>query len=603
MRRGVKWPHVMVAYALLPVWLAGCESMGKKEPPPEPAPRAARDRAPVLVGTIGAATYFGSATGQPVRGFGVVVGLGDDGSSDCPTFIREHIVEAMARERDTWSSLEDRRRFSPGELIDSPTTAVVEIDALVPPGAAAGTRFDILVRAIPGTATRSLSGGLLLPCELRLADPARSDQDVLAGRVVARAAGPVFVNPFADDDQGGQPSLRQGNVLSGGRTTHGRSLRLLLREPSYPLARRLERRINERFGQRPPVAEAGSRGYLVIEVPRDYAGRRDVFLRLLPHLYLESHPAFSEAKLRELTSLMVLPGADCEGISLAYEGIGRTAVPQIKPLYSHADPRVRFYAARAGLRLRDVEALPALGDLTTVSDHSVALLAIHELGECGYPQATMSLMPLLDSDDHEIRIAACAALLSHPQPAIRSIKFPYALDRMQLNMVLDVVESAGEPLIYVRRSRVPRITVFGSRLPVLVPMFHTDGDDLVTINAIEETDDLTLFAKRRGRVGDPIVVPPRVVDLISVLADLPVRDEAGELRGLGLPYSQVVRILAALCEDGTIPARLEVERPSLTELLGPAPRPERPEADELSDSSDFDFDDERTEVEEAQDEP
>ncbi len=64
------------------------------------------------------------------------------------------------------------------------------------------------------------------------------------------------------------------------------------------------------------------------------------------------------------------------------------------------------------------------------------------------------------------------------------------------------------------------------------------------------------------------------------MADLPVEDEAGRLRGVGLNYSQVVQVLATLERDGALPARMVLERESLAELLGPAEIPERPEADE-----------------------
>jgi hypothetical protein len=50
---------------------------------------------------------------------------------------------------------------------------------------------------------------------------------------------------------------------------------------------------------------------------------------------------------------------------------------------------------------------------------------------------------------------------------------------------------------------------------------------------------------------------------------------------VGLNYSQVVQVLAALDEDEVIPGHLVLERESLTDLLGPAEVPERPEADEV----------------------
>jgi len=531
-------------------------------------------------------TYLGNVAAQPVRGFGIVVGLGDKGSGDCPTAIRQYLVESMMKVRETWASLEERRRFSPDELIESRSTAVVEVLGVVPPGARKGTTFDLLVRAIPGTATQSLAGGLLLPCELHLPGPTGTQEELLGTQVVARAAGPVFIDPFGGGDrEGGKGDPRRGLVLGGGQTLDSRNLRLVLREPSYPLARRLENRINERFGQRPPTSEAMSRGYLNVQLAEAYATERDRFIRLLPYLYLESHPAFIETQLRELSRLVTAPGADYERIALAWEGIGRTALPHIQPLYSHATPQIRYYAARVGLRLEDVTALPVLAELAAGSDRALALPAIYELGRCRLPAAALALRPLLDSPDRQVRLAAYGALLNHPeQPGVSSQRFPHPLDPMQLNLVLDLVESSGDPLIYVSRTRMPRIAVFARELPLVLPMFYSDADDTVTLTAADSSGDITVFIKRRGKLSDPILVAPRVVDLIAALADRPTMDNLGRPRGAGLPYSEVVQILSALCRDGTIPAELEVEPISLADLLGPAARPERPETDEPAES-------------------
>jgi hypothetical protein len=580
----------LAACSALLLFLAGCENLGfnkPKPPPPEPTPPpvAPITLDPVLAGSIGAVTYMADVEPLPVRGFGIVIGLGKNGSSDCPTFVREHLVDRMSKERETWADPESRRKFSPADLIDSPATAVVEILGLVPAGAARGATFDIMVRAIPGTATHSLSGGLLLPTDLHLSDPSGSNEALLSARAVARAAGPVFVNPFATSEDQQAEGLRKGYVLSGGQATEERPFRLLLREPSYPMVVRIRQRVNERFGQRPPIADATSRGYLTIKMPLEYASHRTDFLRLLPHVYVDGSAPFSEAKLRELVQYAVRPGYDLEAISLAWEGIGPTGVPQLKTLYTHADPRVRFYAARAGLRLKDPDAVPVLSALSKGADHDIALLSVNELGRCNLPYAAALLRPLLDVDDQELRIAAYEALLNYSSTFIQTRRFPHLLDPMQLNLALDIVESSGRPLIYVRRTGMPRIAVFGQHMPVALPLFYTEPDDSVTLNALDDTGDLTVLTKRYNHPWEPLYVPPRVVDLIAALADLPTKNDVGVRRGIGLPYSQVVQVLAALSRDRSIPALVDIEQASLAELFGPAPETERPEAEPAPDSA------------------
>jgi len=564
--------------------LAGCQDVDwfKKPPPPEPKPqpRAAQTFDPVVAGSIGAQTLVSSADMEPLRGFGLVVGLNGTGSSDCPTVIREYLIDYLAKQVRPEDKPERRRRPSPEALIDSPNTAVVEIRGVVPTGARRFTRFDLQVEALPGTSTTSLEGGILLPTQMRFFDRAASGQGMLAGAVLAEGGGPLFINPFgkaAEATSDADP--RRGYVLGGGRALEARPVRLVLLQPSYALARTMERRINERFGQKPKAAEARSSGYLVLNTPPELARTPERFRQLVAHLYVDNQPAFCERKARELVSLAAGDGANHEHIALAWEGMGRSVIPQIQTFYTHGSVTLRFYAARTGLRLGDAAALPVMSELAASGGHSQRLLAIRELGDCDSPQAALSLAPLLSAADQEIRIAAYEALLQRSHPAIRSVQFRHLTDRSQLSFILDVVECDGPLLIHVRRTRLPRLAVFGRRVPVTPPVFYAAPDDSLTIHTVEDSDDLQVFAKERGRLSEDIAVPPRVVDLVTALADLPLKDEARPLRGLGLPYSRVVQVLAALCRDQTIPAALVLEQTPLTELLGPELTPERPERD------------------------
>jgi len=62
--------------------------------------------------------------------------------------------------------------------------------------------------------------------------------------------------------------------------------------------------------------------------------------------------------------------------------------------------------------------------------------------------------------------------------------------------------------------------------------------------------------------------------------NLPLRNEAGRLRGIGLPFSSVVRILVALSADGAIPAALVYEQTGVAAPTGPETTPERPEGEQ-----------------------
>lgn len=565
------------------LFVAGCmdgkAGWGRKEElPPEPPPKPLQSPVPALVDTIGAHALLGSMERQRVHGFGLVVGLGEDGSSNCPTTVREYLIDYLSKQRDARGPRRNRQRVSPARLIDSSNTAVVEVVGLVPPGARKGMRLDVSVEAIPGSETRSLERGLLLPCELRVFDPSAVGKGMVTGTIVARAFGPVFTNPFASD-----ADVRRGFVLGGGYTTEERTIRLVLNEPSFPRARRMERRINERFGHSPKVAEAGSMAFVILHTPTQFAERPERFTEIVTHLYMQGHPAYYEDRLNTLNKMIAEPRAAYEHIALAYEGIGRVAIPRMQSLYSHDNVSVSFYVARSGLRMRDVTALPVMTQIALADENLHRFQAIRELGASDFPQAGLQLAPLLDSEDVEVRVAAYEALREHSHPAIRTRLFPFALDGRHTSFVLDVVDSLGEPMIYVRLTRTPRLVIFGARVPVRIPMFYTHPQQWVTLNAVDDARDITLYGRSRtgAWLSEKISAPPRLVDVITSLAELPVEDDEGRLRGLGLGYAQVIQVLKSLCldGDGTIPARLVMETRSLTDLLGPAPRRERPETD------------------------
>jgi hypothetical protein len=583
----LRFGHVACLLGIALLVCGGCADGGRwgrsRKLPPEPTPQPASERDTILADTVGAQTLLGAAEPLRLRGFGVVIGLGDNGGSDCPSTIREYLLDYLARESAPRGASGRRPRFSPQRLIDSLDTAVVAVYGLVPAGAPRGSRFDLQVAAI-GTQTRSLEGGVLLPCELKRFDVSAAGKGLVGGRTLGRARGLVFTNPFkGTDDSPTTQSARQGYVLGGGKTLEDRPVRLLMEEPSYWMARKIERRLNERFGQSPPIAEAMGRGYLMLTTPPSYAERPERFIELATHLCLENTPPYVERKLIELSQQLDGTDRRLNHVSLVWEGMGRTVIPHIQPLYANADGTIRFHAARAGLRLKDVTALSVMGEIAATTGDAHSLPAARELGQCGFRQAARYLIPLLDSDDLELRVAAYEGLLRHKHPAVQTQRFASVLDATQVNLMLDVVESNGKPLLYVRRTLEPRIAVFGHRTPMSLPLFYNHPDDRVTLNASEQQGDVAVLCRSRsGRfMSEPLMVPARVVDLVRALADLPVADRDEQIHGIGLGYAQVVEVLDALCEAGTIPARLVMERASISDLLGPAELPERPESDEV----------------------
>ncbi len=570
---------------LLVLPLLGCleSDWFKPKPPPEDQPAVADESKPILEGTIGARAVLSGAEPLTLRGFGVVIGLGENGSADCPTTIREYLIDYFQSEFASEGETGQRIKFSPDKLIDSLDTAVVSVMAQIPAGAPKGARVDLQVQAI-GNSTRSIEGGMLLPCELKIFDANASGTGLIAGRPLARARGPVFTNPFVSrgaDSEAPTRAPRRGFVLGGGLTLEPRTVQLVLSEPSYSTARLFERRVNERFVGRPAAAIARSASYVELFTPAAFVDDADRFLSIVTHLYPENSPEYVDRRLRDVREQVNTESSDCEHAAWIWEGIGAAALPEVRTLYAAERDDVRFYAARVGARLKDAGAQSVLTDLA-LAGGEFALLAVRELAICELPRSAARLAPLLDSDNQELRIAAYEALREEENPSVRTRKFRVPSDLSQTNFQLDIVASRGRPMVYVTRVREPRIAVFGAPLPVRRPLFYSHPEELVMLSAAKASDPITLFTRTRSRklLSEKLTARADVVDLIARMAEVPLADESGQVAGLGLTHAVIVQALHSLCADGTIPARLVLEQASTVDLLGPVRPRERREADD-----------------------
>jgi len=175
--------------------------------------------------TIGSLTYYEGMGPMRVRGYGMVVGLGKNGSSDCPRPIYDRLVQNLYKHHRFSSSVVGEKNITPEQLIADPDTAVVLVQGEIPPAAVEGTRFDVVVMALPGTQTKSLRGGRLFTADLEIFRELSSSVSI-SGQILAVAAGPVFLNPFAEGDAATKSNPLEGIVVGGGMAVKDRRVRL-----------------------------------------------------------------------------------------------------------------------------------------------------------------------------------------------------------------------------------------------------------------------------------------------------------------------------------------------------------------------------------------
>jgi flagellar basal body P-ring protein FlgI len=561
--------------------LAGCEGMiWETESPRKPqteAPRVVPEIASSAAyqNTIGAVAYFDGLTPLQVRGYGLVVGLGRNGSRECPRPVRQKLVEQLEKQYGRVGGRVGTRQLTPEKLIDDPDTAVVLVQGGVPAGAAPGTRFDVTVTALPGTQTRSLRGGRLYTAELETFRETSSGTSV-SGQVVARAAGPVFINPFAGPDSATQADLLQGTVIGGGWAVEERNLRLILLQPSYAVARMVRDRLNDQFSTGPRVADAVSPSLIEIHPPKEFHDDLGHFMTLVRALYLTTDPSFTAVRARQLADEITRPTAPHPLIAACFEGMGPSILPMLTELYAHPQEYISFFASAAGIRLGDHIAADALALHARNPRSPHRYQAIRALGAAkGMANAAGALRGLLQDSDPRARIAAFEALVSRKDASVRSTLV--AEDAF----FVDEIDANGPALVYVKRARERRIALFGRDLRVFPPVYYRAPDGGFTINANPEDDMLTLFrvVPTSQRLSPPVYVSPELPNLVRFMGGDPDLDDDGRLEGMGLDYGAVAGALQHFCGQDAIQAKFVFEEPNAAELFGPGSPGGRPESE------------------------
>lgn len=525
-------------------------------------------------GTIGSVVTVDGVRLLRVRGYGLVTGLAGKGSRRCPEGIREHIVHAIRKQRMAKPGRrDDPTEPTPEDMVASPDTAVVAVEGEIPAAAGVGRRFDLRVAAVDQD-TQSLAGGTLLPTDLMLFRSV-SPQAAITGKPLARAGGPVFINPFRDQQDAAVVNLREGHILGGGSVLEARTLRLVTLIESYATVRQVQDAINARFKAEPPTASAVSPSVLNLQVPAEFRGREGRFLESVLHLPLVSSATELEARARLLSGELAQPDAPQADLALNIEAVGKAAIAHLRPLYTAPNRAVNYYAARSGLRLGDDPAIEVIIRHAKDERSPFRYQAIRELGDCPRNRrAAQALRTLVGDGNLQIRVLAYEALRKVDRTGIA--EFSVGTDTVRFT--LEMMPSDSKPLIYVRRTQQPRIALIGGeQIACRPPLLYTEGP--LTLTARGDEKMITVIKRERGGVLGPYRIPLSLNVLVRFMGDDLKTGTEGRLDGLGMPYDSVLSVLYRLCESGSVNADLRWEDPELDNLLGPLSPVGRPESE------------------------
>lgn len=503
-------------------------------PPKEPAKIEEPVNYDTTIGELGEMYQYSAV---PVRGYGIVAGLPGTGSSECPPDLRAVLSTYILK------NMGPDVAVNPDEFINSLDTAVVEIFGTIPSIATKGNRFDIQVVAFSSTQTTSLAGGTLYPAELKaMAGLVRYDQ---FAPILGKAAGPIFI-----DSTDPKASRTSAYVLGGGAVTEGVRLAIGLNKPDYITAAAVRNRINERFG--PKVAKAVSPGEIEFVIPERYIQEKEKFMVMLRQLYMAEDFDLRARRIDMLVEKLA-SGTDTLTAEYALDAIGRPALDKLAPLLESPDPKVRFHAARCMLSIGDDRALPVLQAFIEVQDSPYRLAAIDAVGyNAKRNHAIVTLGDLLADEDFKARFAAYEQLLR-----LQDISISRTL--VADKFFIDQIARKGPPVIYVARSRAPRVVLFGAPITCEQDIFIESGSQDIVLNAPAGAKYVSVMRKlpNHPRLVGPLIADYDISDIIRALCENPAAQNSVQLRkGLGASYSDLADLLARMAEAGVVKATL-----------------------------------------------
>ncbi len=566
-----------------------------------------------LYNTVGSLASLNKNRTQLVSGYGLVVGLDGTGSSEVPQALRQWLINEMVKQGVGSIDAQDFLPLGPEQLLASRDTAVVRVLGFIPPGAVAGSRFDLLVTAADSSTT-SLLGGRLWTTELS-AGGVNPERFYLTP--LAEGRGPIYLDPAtapAADDATFElrPERREALVVAGGRVLETRNFELVLNQASTTRARLIADRINELYPKAPqdrrPTANAISPLIITLNLPRAWRDQPAEFVELVMHSFIDRSPGFVPRKARELMQRLTDNPTQTASIVPALRALGPNARGILRDYYraQYPAPRqggdvaatptgpvplhARLAALEAGAYLGDEQASEFLLELAGHDDPAVrgrVAVALTALPRSLFGQR--ALRTLLDDPVRSVRLEAYETLARNGSPLI---------DRLTLadaegvpKMIIDRVP-VQDPLIYLTQDELPRLVLFNPQMEFAVPtLARIWNDRLMLRRAAADQPAEMLYqypdpeAPGRDKV-DRFELFPTVATLAYTLAH--ASSIESPQRGYDLTYGQVVDAIYQLAQRGAIQSDVEIDRSALATLLNqtqnrdnvrPPQRPETAEPD------------------------
>lgn len=475
------------------------------------------------------------------------------GGSIPPSPMRDELVEEMKR----------RDVSDPQLFLERPETALVRVQAIIPPGARRGDPLDIRILSPPQTNATNLHSGWLLESRLRqrqmLSGAVRKSEVMVigTGRVLTRA----------NVENGEDENLRlEGYVLGGGRIQQDRRLGLVIR-PEFQhakLAAKLAHEINQRFyyysgTSKGGIARAVEDDFIEIQVHQRYRRNIHRLMAVVGNVYVRGEGGDVQARLADLGRQLNDP-VTAANAALQLEAFGQTGVPTLLEGQKHSSAEIQFYSSEALAYLDRGEAVDPLEKLAAEEPafRYPALLALETMEGRASLDALQSL---LHHNSIETRYGALRAIRrrSDGQVMLRPVKFGSDVDFYH-------IPSQADGFIAVSTAERPEIVCYGQDPAVRISDFLMGPGGLMVQPDKEDPSKLAVSCFRPGAADRRTSCSADVSGLLQAIIQV------------GGNYGACVEILRAAKDRSFIDCGLAI-----------SPLPEamreyhRPDGEELSD--------------------
>jgi len=531
-----------------PAFIDGQDS-DDSDPDDPNSDRAKRFATKVETPLIGDYTSFAGLEPVVLEGVGLVVGLNGTGGDPAPSAFRTALMD----------DLKKNGVPNPNAILQRPDTALVLVQAKLPPLLKKGEKIDVKVRVPDSAEASSLAGGWLM--EVYLTEqafiPGRGN---LKGHTYARAEGAILTAAIGSGAANSPALLKQGRVLSGATVLKERDLSLYLRNEyrSIRTSTRIAEVIGRRFhhfdrqGIKKPMAEAKTDQKIVLSVHPKYKDNYPRYLQVIRHMSFKEDNVATRVRMQRLQQDLFVP-EKADETALQLEAIGGDAVPVLKQGLTSPLIECRFHSAIALAYLGSSEGLPALIEAAR-TERAFRVFAFAAMTTLEDAEAHIALRDLMNEPTAETRYGAFRALwtLDKNDPFIRGETLGLPEDaeaRKNRNLgdyKLHVLRTSGEPMVHATLHTRPEVVVYGADQEFRAPMYLAAGRHvMVTAQPGATTASLARFEV--GKPDQRREVSLRVADVIRAADDL------------GATYPDIVQMLADASKQKNLPTRLAAD--------------------------------------------